>query len=103
MKDCERRTLKDRLRKKDCERRLVKKDLPDVIVRFLQELLCLCHPLVQLVHLRDLCQKIVAKVFWYSLVTLASCIIPTARSNAGKVNSSIRFVRSFCRALKLSM
>ena len=32
--------------------------------------------------------------------TFASCMMPTARSKAGKVNSSIRFVKSFCRALQ---
>ena len=34
------------------------------------------------------------------LGTFASCMMPTARSKAGKVNSSIRFVKSFCRALQ---
>ena len=32
--------------------------------------------------------------------TFAFCMMPTARSKAGKVNSSIRFVKSFCRALQ---
>ena len=32
----------------------VVKKSPDMVVCFLQQLLCLCHPLVQLVHFGDL-------------------------------------------------